>query len=123
MKIYILCYFFFFFQRYGRSKVMKPATIISMLIAFLSAFSPNFWVFAFSRFLLGLLAPGTIAMFFVVTSEITGPRYRPLAGIILWFFYTVGLVIVGLVGMKIHTWKMLMVYSTAPYFIILPFIL
>ncbi|XP_066936713.1 solute carrier family 22 member 15-like [Clytia hemisphaerica] len=109
-------------DKYGRSKVMKPATIISLLIAFLSAFSPNFWVFAIGRFLLGLLAPGTVVMFFVVTSEMTGPRYRPLAGIILWFFFTIGLVILGLVAMSVPTWKMLMVYSTAPYFVLLIFI-
>ena len=102
---------------------MKPATIISLLIAFLSAFSPNFWVFAIGRFLLGLLAPGTVVMFFVVTSEMTGSRYRPLAGIILWFFFTIGLVILGLVAMSVQTWKMLMVYSTAPYLVLLIFIL
>lgn len=112
----------FFGDRYGRSKIMKPATIIVMIIAFLSSFSPNYWVFAVSRFLIGLLAPGTVVMFFVLTSEMVGSKYRPFMGIILWFFFTVGLVILGLVAMKVKTWKMLMIYSTAPYLIFLPFL-
>lgn len=107
-------------DKYGRKRIVMPCTVSAFLVAFLSSFSPNFWVFGITRLLLGFFAPGTTVMFFIIASEMVGPKFRPLAGIMLWLFFTLSLIIVGFVAMHVRTWKMLMIYSTAPYLILLP---
>lgn len=107
-------------DKYGRKRLVIPCTVCAMVVAFLSSFSPTFWVFGVTRFLLGFFAPGTVVMFFIIVSEMVGPKFRPLAGITLWLFFTLSLIIVGVVAMYVRQWKMLMVYSTAPYMILLP---
>ena len=113
----------FYFFRYGRVRFMVPCTLLAIIVAFLSSFATHYWLFAISRFIIGFAAPGTITMFFVVASESVGPRYRPITGITLWIFFTLSLVILGVVAMHVREWKWLMIYSTAPYFILLPLML
>ncbi|XP_065678619.1 organic cation transporter-like protein isoform X2 [Hydra vulgaris] len=107
-------------DKYGRKRMMIPCNIIVISVAFVSAFSPTYWLFACSRFVVGFFGSINIAMMFILSSELVGLRYRPAAGIILWFFFTLALVMLGLVAMKVRKWKMLMIFSTAPYFLVIP---
>jgi len=49
-------------------------------------------------------------------------KHRPAAGIILWFFFTVAISFQGVLAMYVREWKYLMLYSTAPYLILVPLI-
>jgi len=109
-------------DKYGRRKVMIPCLLVSMLVAFLSSFSPSYWWFAMSRFIIGLCGPGTVSLFFLVSSEMVSTKHRPGSGIILWFFFTIAVSFQGVLAMYVREWKYLMLYSTAPYLILVPFI-
>lgn len=97
-----------------------PCFIIGIAAALLSSFSPSYEWFAASRFIIGLLSPGTMIVYFIVASEMTTTRHRSFTGVSLWIFYTIALVILGVVAMHVRQWKWLMLYSTAPYFVLMP---
>ncbi|XP_002154920.2 solute carrier family 22 member 15 [Hydra vulgaris] len=107
-------------DKYGRRQLLIPCNIVVISVAFVSAFSPTYWLFACSRFVVGFFGGTTLAIMFILSSELVGSRYRPTAGIVLWFFFTFALVMLGLVAMKVRKWKMLMIVSTAPYFLVIP---
>ena len=58
---------------------------------------------------------------FIMIAELVGQKYRPLAGIGLWAFFTVGLMIMGLKSYLIPDWKILYMICSAPYVIVLSF--
>ena len=58
---------------------------------------------------------------FVLASEFVGPKYRAFAGTILWFFFGVALMLLGLKAYYIRTWKMLLITCTVPYIFVLAF--
>ncbi len=86
-----------------------------MVVGFVSIFSPNFWVFLATRIIVGFFTPGAGVQMFVMASEFVGNKHRPLAGIILWFFFGLALVMLGVKAYFIRKWKMLFIVCTAPY--------
>ena len=108
-------------DNYGRRKVLFPSIAALFLGGFVSSFSPNIWFFIFMRFCMGFAIPGTQLQMFTMASEMVGPRYRPLAGIILWLFFAIGLCVMGLKAYFIREWKILYIVCTIPYIFLLLF--
>jgi len=102
-------------DRYGRFKVLVVSVCGIVVISFLSAFSPNFAIFAVCRFVVGLFKPGTVVGAYVVAGELLGPKYRPAAGTIMWILFSVSLVLTGVKAYFIREWKILMIACSAPY--------
>ena len=100
---------------------MYPSLAVIIIVGFLSTFSPNFWVFLTTRIIVGFFVPGTGVQMFVMASEFVGTKYRPLSGIILWAFYAVSLIILGVQAYFIREWKKLYIISTVPYVFVLAF--
>ena len=109
------------FYRFGRRIVLFPSLAMVMLIGFGSSFLPSYWPFLVSRFIVGFFTPGCGVQMFVLASEFVGPKYRAFAGTILWFFFGVALMLLGLKPYHIRTWKMLLIASTVPYIFVLAF--
>eukprot|EP00795_Rhopilema_esculentum_P000805 gene805-10542_t len=107
-------------DRFGRWKVLIPAHVCLVTVGLLNAFSPNFTVYIITRFLVGFSIPGIMVPTFVLVSEFVGPKHRPLAGILLWGFFALGLIILGLQAYFIRKWKLLTIICTAPYIITFP---
>ena len=80
----------YYFFRYGRVRTMVPFSILTITIAFLSAFSPSYWVFTLSRFVIGFTISVIVPLMFVISSEIVTSKYRPAAGINLWIWFYFG---------------------------------
>ena len=110
-------------RRYGRFKVLVVSVIGIILVSFLSAFSPNFAVFAVCRLVVGLFKPGTVVGAYVVSGELVGPRYRPLAGTLMWILFAVSLVLTGVKAYFVREWKTLMIICSAPYAFVFLFFL
>ena len=104
--------------RYGRFKVLVVSVCGIVLVSFLSAFAPNFAIFAVCRLIIGLFKPGTVVGAYVVAGELLGPKYRPAAGTIMWILFSVSLVLTGVKAYFIREWKMLVIACSAPYFFI-----
>ena len=109
-----------FISRYGRWKVLVPSQVILVTVGLISAFSPNLPVYIVTRFIIGFFIPGIMVSTFVIASEFVGPKYRPLAGILLWGFFALGLIILGTQAYFIRKWKILTLICTAPYIITFP---
>lgn len=102
-------------DNYGRTKILYPCLMTTLLVGLLSAFMPEIYSFVVCRFVIGFFAPGAGVQMFILISEFVGYKYRPMAGILLWFFFTIGLCLLGLKAYFIRQWKLLMIVCTAPY--------
>ena len=112
-----------FICRYGRYKVLVVSVCGIILVMFLSAFSPNFAIFAVCRLVIGLFKPGTVVGTYVVVGELLGPKYRPAAGTAMWILFSVSLVLTGVKAYFIREWKTLVIACSAPYVFICFFLL
>lgn len=83
-------------DNYGRTKILYPCLMTTLLVGLLSAFMPEIYSFVVCRFVIGFFAPGAGVQMFILISEFVGYKYRPMAGILLWFFFTIGLCLLGL---------------------------
>jgi len=108
-------------DKFGRLKVLFPSVAVIIITGFLSAFSPNFWVFLTTRIIVGFFKPGAGLIMFTMASEFVGERHRPLCGIILWSAFTLALVLLGVQAYFIRSWKTLFIVCTAPYIFVLAF--
>ena len=86
-----------------------------ILIGFASAFSPNLAVYIVLRFLIGFFITGNIVYPFVLISEYVGPKRRSLAGMTIWFAASLSIILLGSIAPFVRTWKMLTIWSTAPF--------
>ena len=66
---------------------------------------------------MGFFVPGGAVQMFVLISEFVGPKWRPFAGITLWFSFALSVVVLGIIAIFVQTWKILMIVTTAPYFL------
>ena len=94
-----------------------------ILVGFLSAFAPNYPVFAVCRLLVGVFNPGTIIGAVIVSLELVGPAYRPLVGTATAMLFAVSLVLTGIKAYFIRTWKILIIACSAPYMLVCVFFL
>ena len=97
----------------------KPAFLIANLILFLAgmfcAIAPNYILFAFGRFVVGMSIAGVEAACFVMSLELVGPSKRTLAGILCWFFETGGLLMAVGIGYFVRShWRLLQGLYTLP---------
>lgn len=112
---------FIIFRRYGRRLVMLIGSALMMIFMSAGAFSPNLWVYILFRVLTGFTLPGNIVNTFVIITEYTGPKRRPLAGRLQWTTACFGLIIMGITAMYIKSWKILTLTAIVPYFFIFAF--
>ena len=108
-------------DNYGRKIVLFPSIGILIVVGFVTAFLPNATLLIFFRLIAGFFTPGCGVQMFILMSELVGSNYRPLAGIILWLFFTIGLIILGLKAYLIRKWKLLFIVCTVPYLFVLVF--
>eukprot|EP00794_Sanderia_malayensis_P019002 gene19002-20914_t len=110
-------------DRYGRFKVLVVSVIGIIVITFLSAFAPNYALFAVSRLVVGIFKPGTVVGAYIVAGELVGPRYRPLAGTVMWILFAISLVLTGVKAYFVREWKTLIMICSAPYSFVFLFFL
>lgn len=82
-----------------------------------SAFATNFPTFCALRFFTGVAGMGQFLITFVWGVEATGLKYRTMVGCMYNAFFSVGCVIVGLVGYFIRDWRTLQLAISIPMFI------
>ena len=107
--------------RFGRLKIILTSLTFHIFTGFISAFSPNFWVFFATRFIAGLSKAGLETVIFTMASEYVGGKYRPLCGMLLWLAYASSLVVLGVKAYFIRNWKILFIACTIPYVFTLAF--
>ncbi len=108
-------------DRYGRLITLYPSILIIITVGFASAFATKYWQFLVSRFVVGSVIYGVYFPMFILSGEFVGPRYRPLSQTIMWFAFTVVLLVLALMAFFVRTWRTLMILCTAPWIFVLVF--
>ena len=108
-------------DNYGRKNILFISVFVMLLFGLIGPFMPNLTLFFICRFFVGFFRPGVSVIMFILISELVGARYRPAAGILFWFFFTIALCIMGLKAYFIRKWKILFIICSAPYFVVLLF--
>lgn len=95
----------------GRKIVLYASTGLNCLFTLAIAFSPNIELFIFLRFCVGVVWPGGA---FLVGTEMVGEKWRPVAGNIIWIFWTTGLCLVALIAFYVPEWNLMFLLTSLP---------
>lgn len=90
------------------------ATVSKGILGLIKSFSPNYYIFLAIEILEPILGSGVFSAGFILGMEIVAPKNRVTAGNIISIFFTLGLVIMGLISMSTDNWRTLLQISYAP---------
>ncbi|KAL4232572.1 hypothetical protein ACF0H5_007262 [Mactra antiquata] len=99
---------------FGRKKALMVSAFLHVGAAFGSAFAPNYALFVTFRFLQGMSNMGLFMSSFVIGMELVGPSKRVEAGIIIEFFWCIGLYVLCFLAYFIRSWNMLQLALACP---------
>lgn len=89
------------------------------LIAFGISFSPNIYVFIMLRVIAGIFHGGILLCNIVVCVELVGPKYRVLAGIIIWETWGIAVCLLSLQSYYVQDWRYLSMMVSIPYILVM----
>ncbi|KAJ8314448.1 hypothetical protein KUTeg_006598 [Tegillarca granosa] len=89
----------------GRKKTLHLSFLLMTASGVAVAFAPSYAIFVALRFLCGAGNAGVFMTAFVIGMELVGPSKRKLAGIIVEYFFALGLVLLSGVAYLIRDWK------------------
>lgn len=126
-------------DRIGRKKSFFLCLFTLLSGNILTAFSTTFWMWAFSRFIVGLTIPAVYQIPFIigkmrrlcdyvfvklpeVTSfilalELVGPNYRSLVTVMTTMFYTSGLMLLSGLTYLVRDWRQMSLATSVPFFL------
>ena len=96
-----------------------PSAFALIVLGFLSAFSPSIKWYLAARTLIGFFIPGNGAQLYVIVMEFASPKMRAFTGSVLMVSFAVGMIFIGIIAIYVQTWKMLTIYVTAPFLLVL----
>ncbi|XP_033740181.1 organic cation transporter protein-like [Pecten maximus] len=98
----------------GRKKTLYLSFLLLLGSTLGVAWAPDFITFCILRFLVGTACAGMFMTAFVIGMELVGPSKRVWAGIVIEYFFALGLVILGGVGYAFREWKWTEITCSAP---------
>ncbi|XP_021380019.1 organic cation transporter protein-like isoform X2 [Mizuhopecten yessoensis] len=98
----------------GRKKTLYISFLLLLGSTLGVAWAPDFITFCVLRFLVGAACAGMFMTAFVIGMELVGPSKRVWAGIVIEYFFALGLVILGGVGYGFRQWKYTEIACAAP---------
>eukprot|EP01018_Ginkgo_biloba_P011218 Gb_22848 [translate_table: standard] len=110
----------------GRKGVLRLVCGLNAVFGFLTAFSPNYWVYVILRLLTGVSSGGVGLSAFVLATEPVGPSKRGPVGMSTFYFFSAGIAILPALSYWCSSWRWLYVITSIPSLLysllILPFI-
>eukprot|EP00253_Pinus_taeda_P018340 PITA_18340 len=98
----------------GRKGVLRLVCICNAILGFLTALSPNFWVYLILRLLTGTSTGGVGLSSFVLATEPVGPSKRGTAGMSTFYFFSFGIAVLPALAYFSRNWRYLYVASSIP---------
>ncbi|XP_052712009.1 organic cation transporter protein-like [Crassostrea angulata] len=92
-------------DKIGRKKTLILSVLGLLASSLAVAWAENFYLFCVLRFIVGFCCAGTFMSAFVLGMEIVGPSKRLWAGVVIEYFFALGLVLLCLVGYLVREWK------------------
>ncbi|KAL6535771.1 Organic cation/carnitine transporter 4 [Orobanche hederae] len=113
-------------SKLGRKGSLLVVCILNAIFGCLTAFSPNYYIYALLRVLTGFSTGGVGLCAFVLATEPVGPSKRGLAGMSTFYFFSGGIAALSGIAYFFTSWRALYVATSIPSIIflivILPFI-
>ncbi|XP_067675071.1 organic cation transporter protein-like [Haliotis asinina] len=110
-----------FADRYGRKLAIYVSMVINLVAGIALAFAPNFYVYVVLRFLLGASTSGYFTAAYVLGLEIVGPSKRIWAGMVIKYFFALGLLLIDGLGYVIRDWHHMELVVTCLVAVFLPY--
>ncbi|XP_060068370.1 organic cation transporter protein-like [Ylistrum balloti] len=98
----------------GRKKTLCLSFLMLFGTTLGLAWAPDYITFCILRFLVGASCAGMFMTAFVIGMELVGPSKRVYAGIIVDFFFAIGMVVLGGIGYAFREWKYIEITCSAP---------
>ncbi|XP_041369552.1 organic cation transporter protein-like [Gigantopelta aegis] len=98
----------------GRKKTLLISLVIQLGSGIGIAYSPNYISFVVFNFLCGIARMGEFMIAFVIGMELVGPTKRTYVGLVIEFFWCIGLIILAGVAYLIRDWRYLQLSLTLP---------
>ena len=109
-------------DNYGRRKAIFVSIASTIFFGLLSSVMPNIYSFIACRFFIGCFLPGTFQqIMFLYISEIVGDDRRAFAGLSMFFFVNISLLVLALKAYFIRQWRLLYIVSTVPFAFVVGF--
>ncbi|XP_029709294.1 carcinine transporter [Aedes albopictus] len=102
-------------DRAGRRMAYFCCLATLLFGSFITAASSSFWMWAFSRVIVGLTIPAVYQIPFIIALELVGPNYRSFGTVMTCTFYTFGLMMLAGVTYLIRDWVELTLYTSVPF--------
>ncbi|XP_042404204.1 organic cation/carnitine transporter 1-like [Zingiber officinale] len=111
----------------GRKNTVWLSCLLASITAFLTALSPNIWVYTIFRFTNGFARSGVGICCLVLATEVVGRRWRGQVGQYGFFFFTVGFLSLPFMAYPArHSWRAIYKIMSLPplaySLLVLPFI-
>ncbi|KAM9070692.1 solute carrier family 22 member 15-like isoform 2-T2 [Sarcophilus harrisii] len=100
-------------DKFGRKPVYLTGLFFDVILGYISAFAPNFQVFAMSRLGVGIMNGGTALVSFVLTQEYVGKSFWALTGSLANMTFAVGIAFYAVLGYCIRDWRTLAFVSNS----------
>merc|ERR1712110_900128 len=101
-------------DKFGRRPSILVASLIQIISTVVAAFSPNYIMFIFFRFIIAFSVSSVFECAFVLVMEIVSPELRTPFGIMTQFPFAIGVCILPLVAYFIRDWNHLQLAISLP---------
>ncbi|XP_072020972.1 organic cation transporter protein-like [Amphiura filiformis] len=109
-------------DRIGRKPTLFMGIAVQVVFGVATAFSPNFWSYAFFRFFVAAANSGIYLTAFVIGAEFVGPSRRTASGVFIAVVFALGFMILALLAFLIRNWQILQIVITLPVLVAFLFI-
>ncbi|XP_061193498.1 organic cation transporter protein-like isoform X2 [Saccostrea echinata] len=108
-------------DKIGRKKTLILSILVLLASSLAVSWAANFYLFCVLRFIVGFSCAGTFMSAYVLGVEIVGPSKRLWAGVVIEYFFAIGLVVLCLIGYLIRDWNYNEIAVSAPSALLLSY--
>ncbi|KAI0240830.1 Solute carrier family 22 member 7 [Lamellibrachia satsuma] len=103
-----------FADKFGRKRTFLFNACASSIVVFMTALANNYYLFTVQRFLLGIFVEGTMISGYVLACELFPAKYRTTAGVLVWIYWPVGMILLAGIAYVTRNWRYLLIVTSLP---------
>ncbi|XP_068208623.1 organic cation transporter protein-like [Palaemon carinicauda] len=107
-------------DRFGRKRIFVWGVACFIVLGLISGWLPNIPAVLICRFLIGIMHVPVVKISYILGMESCPPEVRPIAGILLYFPWTIYVCIFSGFGYLIRDWRWLMTVASLPSLLLIP---